>query len=194
MGPDKTVASETPRGDKSVEEKIRKISITHVRMTDGHIILDFGAVTVRALIDTGSTLSLLRQSFLSAVEPDWRDRLKSCELSELSTAGKSSLKVIGTIAYEIEKDGRTYPLLFYVAPELTQEALLGKDFLDSVDAVIETSRDRLWFRTQEIDIKEILEIPPVSEVVVPFDVEENSFPEGVSRSCSHQKLFLVRNI
>ncbi|KAF8768437.1 hypothetical protein HNY73_021258 [Argiope bruennichi] len=145
--------------------------------------------TFYALIDTGSSVTLLREDICKQI-------IKPSELSRetiiLSGLGKSQVKTKGSFRQDIELDGQKYSLTWHVVPTsyLDFQAIIGSDILEQ--ASLDFAKEGVKFRRRE-DVEifsmhaQLYEARPKDEI----EIEHISSPEfgrvelNVNFECQH---------
>ena len=134
---------------------------------------------VEALIDTGACRSVLSRTFSNFIQAEIRP-LKPTDLPILVSADGYSLRVVGTTTVDVDLSSGCMCYEFYVLEELSQNVILGLDFLESNGAAMDfKTRTISFFDTVVMNYKpEANEesqlclvsnccLPPLSETIVP---------------------------
>lgn len=90
-----------------------------------------GDKNINGLLDTGASVTLLGRNSEKLVD-EWSD-LVSPYLAEVKTAGGQNFNIIGKVELMVEFNGRKENILFYICPNLQQEAYLGVNFWKSFE-------------------------------------------------------------
>lgn len=102
--------------------------------------------TFNALIDTGSSVTLIREDASRRII---RPSDLSKETIVLSGLGKSQVETKGSFKQEIELDGQKYSLTWHVVPTpyLDFQAIIGSDILEQ--ASLDFTKEGVKFRKRE---------------------------------------------
>ena len=100
--------------------------------------------TFRALIDTGSTISAISESFLNQIQPQ-SVKLKTSQVTTIRTAAGTQHGVIGLINLSIEIGDLAFEHDFHVIPKLMQNIIIGMDLLSKNRAFIDFTSNTLMF-------------------------------------------------
>ena len=95
---------------------------------------------ILALVDTGSTLSLINQRFYESLKQNVHDKHRIIETPnrrKLIAANASPIKVQTSIACDVNVDGLHIPAELIVVSGLTHQIILGIDWLEAAQATID---------------------------------------------------------
>ncbi|GBN36639.1 Retrovirus-related Pol polyprotein from transposon 17.6, partial [Araneus ventricosus] len=108
--------------------------------------ITIGNKTFEALIDTGSSVTLIREDVSKGIIEQSK---LSRDIVVLSGLGKYEVKTKGSFQREIELDGEKYSVTWHVVPTpyLEFQAVLGSDILEQ--AFVGFDRKRVYFRKHE---------------------------------------------
>ena len=162
-------------------------TISPVFCPGGHTVLGIiNGVETSFLVDTGAGVSLLQ-------EDQWKKaNLEECRLEpwsgqQLVGADGTPLHVLGGVKVNLLLSGMPFCQQMVVVRSLTAEAILGLDFLQTNQAVIDLEQQRLSFRgcretislgakspvtTATVCAVETISIPPHSELEVMGQVRD----------------------
>ena len=115
-------------------------------------------VQVNALVDTGASVSCIHRLLCPRSVP-----LSTSHIGQLRGANNSLLQVAGRTKFEFYMDGRSFQHEFFVISELSQQLILGLDFLTRHRVSLDCATKRVIF-------------PPVLSVV--FDLHSASLSSG----------------
>lgn len=134
---------------------------------------------VEALIDTGACRSVLSRTFSNFIQAEIRP-LKPTDLPILVSADGYSLRVVGTTTVDVDLSSGCMCYEFYVLEELSQNVILGLDFLESNGAAMDfKTRTISFFDTvvmnynpeanaeSQLFLVSNCCLPPLSETIVP---------------------------
>ena len=148
-------------------------------VTGGYRLLgSLNGTPVTLLIDTGAAVTLLRQDVWSQIAT-CTSELKPWPGPPLVSAGGTPLTIHGCTCMTLQLGGRDIQTKMVVVSPLTSEAILGIDFLQAQQALIDLGRGTLQLRrsgcdilldaptptkyftgTQQVCISSTIEIPP----------------------------------
>ncbi|GFX53549.1 uncharacterized protein TNCV_2326651 [Trichonephila clavipes] len=114
------------RNSKNLQKKLAYSSLRKVYVLKKYI---FGKVKITALIDSGSTVSLLREnSSRRIMDPTKLSKNKML----LTGIGEAQVTTIGSFEHEFKIDDENYSLTWHVVPtdKLKFEAVIGSDLLE----------------------------------------------------------------
>ena len=139
-------------------------------------------INVKFLLDTGSSVTIIHPQIWEQLPLDVRQSLRPCTQSIVAAEG-SSLQVMGCTEMVVRFGKLHRRHLILVAP-IMQAGILGMDFLVSHGGVLDISRYKLKFDTQEIPIfsesipftccrvsvAETVTLPAGREIVIPGEL------------------------
>ena len=108
--------------------------------------------TTEALIDTGCGLSVTSRNFVSRLHLNF-GVLQPGDPKMLIGANGSHINVLGKITLSIKLNGLTVPFDFLVADRLTQNIILGHDFLTETKALISYADSSVTFFDHLVELK-----------------------------------------
>lgn len=108
-----------------------------------------GNTEVHALADTGSSRTYLNSVGQSIVETD-RTKINKLESGNVMLANGSIESIAGEVILPITLAGVSREMTIRIVPELTDECVLGIDFMEKFGIVIDTSIQRLWLAEKPI--------------------------------------------
>ena len=125
-----------------------------------HLPITVSENTYIALVDTGSTVSVVRENLLPAMHRSIYRRGERLPVSvTLSVKQKEPLNLRKYVDLLFHMNERPMLYRFYIVPDLTNDLVLGMDWLSSQRALISTLRRTVFFETDD-------SVPPVREVVI----------------------------
>ena len=100
---------------------------------------------ILALVDSGSTISCLSKDFINNTQ--YVDAIdSSTNVGSIRTAvGTNKYTVAGKVKLFISIDGLVFEQLFYIIPGLTQDIILGLDFLSNQNASVNFGEGTITF-------------------------------------------------
>ena len=108
-------------------------------------------MTVRALVDTGSCVSLVRRSFAEKLKLS----LSGTNSRQFQTASGSCFDTTGPVDVNVNIGGLTVPFRFYVAETLPFACIIGCDFLEHTKGHVDLSKRLLTLYDDKVnDIKQ----------------------------------------
>ena len=142
------------------------------------------------LIDTGCSTSIVAVEVYGNIPKGVRPELEEVNM-DLQTANGDRLVVLGRAEMEITLEGKTYCHRFIVA-ELTNEGILGIDFLRTHQGVVDIGKSRVFLggsihsakaklgvrKCYRVSLREEVIIPAGSRMLVPGKVPAGILPEG----------------
>lgn len=127
-----------PGGKVARDENPPLTSIT--KMSGNHVDVVIDDQPVRALIDSGASYSVISESYRRQLKkimfPDTRNTV-------LKVADGKYVQPVGKCAIRIEINGRIQPFEVVVLSNCSHDVILGWDFLESSQAVIDCGRSEL---------------------------------------------------
>ena len=135
---------------------------------------------VNALIDSGASRNCVSEHYFNTCRIS-RSRLNTNNKLPLISASGASLQCLGTVTLDVNLQGLSFPILFYVIRNLSIKCILGIPFLQDTKAVVDFSNneislyDRLavapltynFDRESILSLTKSVTIPPRSEMFVP---------------------------
>jgi hypothetical protein len=91
-------------------------------------LVNFGNLTVRSLIDSGSSVSLINKKIFEKLKP--KPKLSKTKIC-LKTVDNKQVNVLGFISVEVKLNNLKIFHQFVVVSNISQNVILGKDFLNS---------------------------------------------------------------
>ena len=95
------------------------------------------------LLDTGAAVTLLRKDVWARVVAESPQELESWSTLKLVSAGGTPLTIHGSAQVKLELEGKEFLTEIVVVSPLTSEAILGLDFLQEQQALIDLAERRL---------------------------------------------------
>jgi len=145
----------------------------------------FGQSHVELLIDTGSAVSLINKKVYDRLANTSKGKLHPV-VTRLSAADGEQIEVFGYSDFTLEIEGRTFEQSLIVASLGDIPGILGLDFLEKHESVLDVSRGILQFRKQKCEIwlhrekfdgcarvrvSESIIVPPNSQICVSGTVD-----------------------
>ena len=152
--------------------------------------------TVRILIDTGAFCNCISQQYFNTRLSRYTPLAPSGDNEHFTTANNASLAVLGSVTLGVKLGGRTVPAKFYVVENLSQDVILGIEFLQSNNAVLDYTRKRLFMHNgatytsllTSIDFAKTIRtikrtrIPAQHEIIFPVRLPELPDTVGITES------------
>ncbi|KAK3088363.1 hypothetical protein FSP39_018216 [Pinctada imbricata] len=126
------------------------------------VIADVYGKPIRALVDTGASLSCIAASLLTKLGIN-REMLQSTDTQEAFAVGGERHCCLGVLSLPISLNGMIFPFDFKVFENFCQPLILGMDFLTSYDAVFDISKGTL--KLQDPDSQNIMSLDINSGIV-----------------------------
>jgi len=99
--------------------------------------------TLRILIDTGAFCNCISQKYFSTRLSRSTPLTPKGGNEHFTTANNAPLSVLGSVTLGVKLGGRIIPAKFYVVENLSQNVILGIQFLQVNNAVLDYTRKRL---------------------------------------------------
>ena len=143
-----------------------------------------------ALVDTGATNSIVTIKLVGALRLRM-DPPSDSHPKSFIAADNRPIKILGTVSLPVKLNGLTVPFDFFVLDDLSQEIILGMDFLTATQAKIDCTNRTISFYDDMIVLNTIENInkidnlvrlttrcvlPPRSETIVQLSVERSTRP------------------
>ena len=109
------------------------------------------------LLDTGAAVTLLREDVWRQIAPQ-SPKLESWDGAALVSAGGMPLTVHGCVCVNLGLGGKEFKTKMVVVSPLTSEAILGIDFLQGQQAVIDLGHQKLRLKKSGCEL--LLDTPP----------------------------------
>ena len=134
-----------------------------------------------ALLDTGASISLIREACLNGLE---FDLLTMEEGLKIFQAASDELTIIGKVHFHTVIMERRLSQNFYVVKELNEECIVGMDAIHEHGIVIDGRRQFICFsdtsnenpQVRNIDLKEELAIPPKRSKIISVKIDKKLIP------------------
>ena len=140
-------------------------NVLSVTMVNGNIDLDFTKnTTIPSLIDTGATISCMRESLASTLSKQVPTEFIRVRL-RVYLADGAMCHITKSIKIKFKIQGKTFAHQFAILPNLTQPIVIGTDFLSKTKSTIQYSVDPTT-KTQPIRAVKSITIPPFSEKAI----------------------------
>ena len=132
--------------------------------------LSVNSVNVRALIDTGASISCISQSLLykllSTSDDLQHEKLASSAFSNVTGVGGELHKIKGTVQLKVKIKNQIFIQDFHVLDELHQNLIIGMDFLKHFKAVIDMISQTLTLHINDQQVTtKLCEPPSVSSLL-----------------------------
>ena len=101
---------------------------------------------VQLIVDTGACLSVIDEQFLKRIYGQSFPKMTDGYLSSVLTVNRERVPVLGKITIPIELDGSDYLCDFHVMQHLAYDAILGRDFLQQNQALIDLYNNKISFQ------------------------------------------------
>ena len=99
--------------------------------------------SIKALIDTGATISVIDKEVLREVYKEQLLQLQTDNLGNVKTVSGEALPVLGVFTTSVDIANGSYSCIFIVVQDLPYDALLGRDFLRENGAIINLKESTL---------------------------------------------------
>ena len=162
MAENNAVTLENPKDSDSVPEKdihqSASNSLTlHVPIIYGHyIFVNFGNVSKPVLIDTGATASMIGTEMLNHIGRQMINEVKTENVGQAKLVDGRQVGLLGTVFLNLFLEDRKFSLEFQVMPFMEYWAIIGMDFLQKHNCIIDYSKNEIvipYFQTVDgIDI------------------------------------------
>ena len=126
---------------------------------------------VTILLDSGATISVIKNAFWKELTNNTDVRIQEHDDLYLLGAGGTQIKVFGKVKLDVILAGEKYPQEFHIVNTLSNNVILGEDFLLKYEAIINFSK------------KEVTLVPPTHEEIAETDddvnqtIQEDDSPE-----------------
>ena len=120
-----------------------------------HVLINIAGLTYRFLLDTGAAVTLINTSTWKRYQstPHPKPIMQPWTRQQLVSVDGSPLKVSGTDCNRHSSVGYIpFPISVVVVNDLTEDAILGLDFLQLYNCVIDIQSQKLLFPNQNISI------------------------------------------
>ena len=101
---------------------------------------------VQLIVDTGACLSVIDEQFLKKIYRQSFPKMTDDYLPSILTVNRERVPVLGKITIPIELNGSDYLCDFHVMQHLAYDAILGRDFLQQNQALIDLSNNKISFQ------------------------------------------------
>ena len=106
---------------------------------------------VSFLVDTGAAVSLVSSEVWDRVKPTNAPRLNHVDVNLVGVDG-TPLQVQGSVTVELEMSGQIFVQELIVANTLTSEGILGLNFLEANECVVDLSRGEMCSRGAKVSL------------------------------------------
>jgi hypothetical protein len=138
-----------------------------------------------ALIDSGSAFSVLPLKFLHNlpfhIQKKFSKDIKTC----CYTASGQKMRILGHITLPVQINDTRYNVKFRILPELSQDCIIGLDFLQAFNVKLDFSTNSMYIRlrTPVLACKDII-VPPKCEIICCAVLKTNTkVPTGSVGMC-----------
>ena len=162
-GPDEVKAKlqvEVPASDDQHMDRGEQ-NVLSVTIVDGNIDLKFNKIDIPALVDTGATVSCMRESLATTLSKQVTSEYVRIR-SRVYLADGSMCNISRAIKIKFKIQNHTFSHQFSILPKLTQPIVLGTDFLSKTKSTIKYSVDPTP-KSQPIRATKSVTIQPFSE-------------------------------
>lgn len=157
-----------------------------------YVMLSLYGVSINCLVDTGSTMTVLKKQYYDSLPEDQRPPLRACH-GRLRMADGSEVSVIGEVDISASIDSQIITLKMYVA-NIEAAAILGMDFFRNHGCMVDMRDGTICINGQyhecvkttdnrkiaQITLKETTVVPPLSEMILQGTIAEMpNFSEGL---------------
>ena len=203
------VPPENTRHPHTPEQSSHSVSINNV--SSYVLSCSIYGCPVSFLVDTGAGVSLLNKEVWSKIKP-------TVELCELATSHRlvgvdgAPLNILGSAVAPITISGITYKHKFVIAERITADAILGLDFLEANQCVLNLAEGKIIIANRsipllpnssttkiccsKITLTETLTIPPRSEMEITGQIHSNTEGTWLIEQSPSSKLpvFIARTL
>ena len=107
-------------------------------------------VSTKALLDTGAGISCMAETFYNSLPAQCRPTIQTPTFSHISGVGGEIHKVRGQDPLEVIIGDYKYHLSFHILNSLHHHIILGNDFLESNEGIINTKAKTLKLKDGEV--------------------------------------------
>ena len=135
----------------SIHRNILKIPIVNGNFVN----LTFGPIVRPVLIDTGATISMISTNLLQDMDPDYKRKLQKGELHSAKLIDNSKINIDGEIEITLTLYGKPFGFVFQVLSNMSYWAVIGIDFMDYYDCLIDYDKGYFVIPIGEIEPPDI---------------------------------------
>ena len=140
---------QAPEGEASKAHSSVRVCVSPVSPSGGYRLVGaVNGVQTSLLLDTGTAVTLLRDDIWVRVTTKTPQELKPWSALQLVSADGSPLTIHGSARVKLELEGEEFMVNTMVVSPLTSEAILGLDFLQEQQALIDLASKRLSLRSK----------------------------------------------
>ena len=112
------------------------------------LMIQIGNVKMRALVDSGAVLSIISAHTFYKIDPICLKKLKNDDIKFVGFAGQN-MRAVGHYRATIKlENGHTFQHEFYVIPNITEECILGLDFIHNQGFILNGRKRTIMYYCQ----------------------------------------------
>ena len=89
----------------------------------------FNKLQVAALLDSGSTISIMSEELYHTVPNSCKSGINSCNTDTVKLANNQSVVIVGTTHVKLSAQGEKHKILVYILKQTSQPLILGTSYL-----------------------------------------------------------------
>ena len=137
-------------GCTNPETSQTNMHILNANHSDLTIFGEVNEVPVKILIDTGAGMTVINSQFWEKLNGKQTLELQPSKYTSANTANGQSVSIRGSHPLHFRLGDTVYPFIAHVLPDIKNLVILGKDFLDSFNCVIDFSANVLQIADKSI--------------------------------------------
>ena len=138
------------------------------------LMIQIGNVKMRALVDSGAVLSIISAHTFYKIDPKCLKKLKNDDIKFVGFAGQN-MRAVGHYRATIKlENGHTFQHEFYVIPNITEECILGLDFIHNQGFILNGRKRTIMYEQDGEQVSLIARVVVNEPVEIP--VAENNEP------------------
>ncbi|CAC5360357.1 unnamed protein product [Mytilus coruscus] len=152
------------------------IFMTGINLINNYIHIKVGHVHQYALIDSGSDINVINKQIIKTVNC----RQYRSDKTRITAVNNEQMSISSVVYIPITIGNHIFSIKFYVVKSIKPDIILGLEFLQSNNIVIEFNDNKMRVdpRRQLILSKDTV-IPPMSEKVVVAKIRGSSLPDEI---------------
>ena len=112
-----------------------------------YVLVQIGQSTVRGLIDTDSTLTVLSTTTLREIDPRLLHKIERGRFCNTISADGTSVPLKGVVTVTLKLAGKSIEFTIYISDSLHVPLILGMDFLSCVHGKLDISKQMMTIST-----------------------------------------------
>lgn len=103
---------------------------------------------VRMIVDSGSAITIMSEEWYNIILKNGNVPIRERKVSDFPIKGVTSvgsLDIFKKSKFNVEMNGITIPVTFYIAKKITYPVVLGNDFLNRYNAILDYAGEELLF-------------------------------------------------